>query len=513
MLLFAFALFSLTASEHLQGYEAETMAASEGFARTGDFQLLTDSPFTGHHGHRGEGGRLYGRTTVVEPLLAAPLIWVGYRLDRASGGVRFRAFFARYFNPFMAALAAAGIFLLLVRYRSPPTALAVAMLFAVASIAWPYARIGMETTFMALLVLTLLAADWARRAPTIKAWAVTGVIGGAAMVGKPYAVLAVAPLALLLIPALRRPPRQAIALAAAVVIPVVGWAAVTLWYNAARHGSMLDFGSAERLSPTVAGPFNWLGLLASPGKGLLLYSPLVVLGLLGVRTMWRADRTLTAASLSSFGLLSAFIAISSHWSEETWGPRYIVPVAWLLLLPIAWWATTPDRWRAIKAVAVGAVVVQLLAVLIPYHGYFRIAPALSGVSLFQQRGSSAGGTDIRDSVPSVPYGRDPMRWVPQMSPLLLQAELVTSIASEKAGGSALTITYAPFEGRRTVTDLAGAQGRLELPFPDFAWAGGNTIDAAWGAVMLLVLAGSSLALTGPSDGLRRWLPRAGQAAG
>ena len=485
-----FALFALSSSARLQGYEAETMAVSEGFVRTGHFELLKDSPFSGKNGHVGKDGRLYGRTTIVQPLLMAPVMFVGYHLDEAAGGnsTKARTFLARYFNSLMAAIAAAGLFLLVSRYRPQPIAIGVALLFAVASIAWPYARIGMETTFMSLLVLTLLSADWARRRPAVRSWGVTGLVAGAAMVSKPYAVVAVVPLALLLVPQVRRP-RRAAAATLALLLPILGWGLLTLWYNWTRHGSITDFGSAERTSPTLAAPFNWAGLLVSPGKGLLLYSPLAILGLVGLRSMWRAERRLTAAAMLSFAALVGFIGISSHWSEETWGPRYIVPVAWILLLPIAWWATTPSRMRVVKVLAILSVLVQLVAIAIPYAGYFSAAPSLSGVPIFQNRTSSlvGGGTDISDADPRVPYGRDPMRWVPQMSPLLLQTELIGSIASEKLGGPALTITYGPFEGRRTTTSLAGASKRWRLPFPDFAWAGGSAIDLGFGLLMLAVL--------------------------
>jgi hypothetical protein len=488
VLIATFSLFALTSSDRFQGYEAETYAVSEGFVRTGHFQLMKDSPFTGGQGHRGKDGRLYGRTTIVQPLLAAPLTFVGYHLDDIAGSTKFRTFLLRYFSPLMAALAAAGIFLLVARYRPRRAAIAVSVLFAAASIAWPYARIGMETTFMALLVLALLSADWARRRPSVTSWGVTGLVGGAAMVSKPYAVLAVAPLALLLIPRVRRPLRAALPATVALLAPILCWGLLTLWYNYTRHGSITDFGSAERTSPTFAATFNFAGLLISPGKGLLLYSPLAILGLVGLRAMWRAERRLTVAAMLSFASLAGFIAVSSHWSEETWGPRYIVPVAWILLLPIAWWATTRTRRRVLVALAVPAVLVQLIAVVIPYSGYFHAAPSLSGVPLFQGRVSGVGGTDISDSDPRVPYGRDAMRWVPQMSPLLLQGELVTSIASEKLGGPALTIDYAPFEGRRTKTDLAGAEKRWRLPLPDFAWAGGTKFDMAFGLLMLIALA-------------------------
>ena len=117
------------------------------------------------------------------------------------------------------------------------------------------------------------------------------------------------------------------------------WIGVVAWYNWSRFGDPTSFGYSE--SPlTKSAPLNFFGLLFSPGKGLVFYSPLVVLGALGVPRMWRADRSLTLALLAFFVTLNAMAAVSTYWGDEVWGPRYIVPAAWTLLVPIAWWATT-----------------------------------------------------------------------------------------------------------------------------------------------------------------------------
>ena len=94
--------------------------------------------------------------------------------------------------------------------------------------------------------------------------------------------------------------RRQLQLGLAACLPVLIWAAA-IGYTTGR-------GSARRrlrLQPTplnpLTAPFNTLGLLFSPGKGLILYSPLVVLGALGLPRLWRQDRALTAALLALSG--------------------------------------------------------------------------------------------------------------------------------------------------------------------------------------------------------------------
>jgi len=98
-----------------------------------------------------------------------------------------------------------------------------------------------------------------------------------------------------------------------------------------------------------------------------------------------------------------------------------------------------------------------------------------------------------------------------MSPLLVQAMLVGSLASEAAGGEALTVTYAPFEGRRTTTDLRNAEERFNLPFPDFAVIRGGTADHVVKLAMLTLLGGSAWTLWMLLGGDGGW-PRPGRAA-
>ena len=44
----AFALYALSTSQNLEGYEPETAAVTEGFVKTGDFVLIPTSPLKPH---------------------------------------------------------------------------------------------------------------------------------------------------------------------------------------------------------------------------------------------------------------------------------------------------------------------------------------------------------------------------------------------------------------------------------------------------------------------------------
>ena len=185
--------------------------------------------------------------------------------------------------------------------RSLRWASAIAALFTVASIAWPYSKIGMETTFMSAILAAFALAVWARRSPSLLSWGLTGFATGAAVATKAYALVSVAAdrdPALAGLPGARAAPEAAAGASPSACRCCSGSArsAGTTGRGSARA---TDFGYPD--SPlTMSAPLNFLGLLFSPGKGLIFYSPLVVLGALGLPRMWREDRSLTLALLAFF---------------------------------------------------------------------------------------------------------------------------------------------------------------------------------------------------------------------
>jgi hypothetical protein len=164
-------------------------------------------------------------------------------------------------------------------------------------------------------------------------------------------------------------------------LPVLLWGGIIGWYNWSRFGSITDFGYSE--APlTKSAPLNVFGLLFSPGKGLILYSPLVILGALGLPGLWRDDRNLAVALLAFFFGLTCLAATSTYWGDEVWGPRYIVPAAWAMLVPIAWWAVTVTRQKVLAGVAIVAILVQVIGVSAQYAQYTFVVRALTGVPIY-----------------------------------------------------------------------------------------------------------------------------------
>jgi hypothetical protein len=155
------------------------------------------------------------------------------------------------------------------------------------------------------------------------------------------------------------------------VIGILAW----LMYNAARFGNPVFF--FDKLSndshpPLFGNPaVGLLSLAFSPGKSILLYSPPLLLGFLGVRRLWRRDPPLglTLVVVSAIHLLfvSSLRFFGSDWA---WGPRYLVVLLplWALAFPFVDTATL-RRGMVGTVVALG-IMVQVLALTVDHQRFF-----------------------------------------------------------------------------------------------------------------------------------------------
>jgi hypothetical protein len=140
-------------------------------------------------------------------------------------------------------------------------------------------------------------------------------------------------------------------------------------YNAIRFGSPL-VGQYQRMPLTQAFDHPWLvgvyGLTLSPGRGLLLFTPLVILAGAGAVWAWRRSAVMTLLCVS---LLLARVAFYAGWyawyGGSGWGPRFLVPALPALApLVVEVLVRLPSATSVVRVAAVGVVAAGLaLAVL------------------------------------------------------------------------------------------------------------------------------------------------------
>ncbi len=206
-----------------------------------------------------------------------------------------------------------------------------------------------------------------------------------------------------------------LALYAAGVLPSL---VINAAYNVARFGKPLQ------LEPHGDASFGfppWLGLpdlLISPGKGLLWYTPAVLLLVLAARPFWRRCPLPAVLFALLCGGYLLFYSNVNYWhGDPAWGPRYLYATLPYLILPLG---EVFARWRTYRLPLRGALVGVLAASLLVQF---------SAVSVSYWRSFHYVFATYPDQVDNYSWGFNlNYFWTPEQSPLLLSLQGVADNA-------------------------------------------------------------------------------------
>ena len=206
--------------------------------------------------------------------------------------------------------------------------------------------------------------------------------------------------------------------------------------NYARFGSFTDFGYGYFSS--LAAHDGWrglIGLLVSPGVGLIFFFPIAVLLPLGAKYMYKDNRALfflciyiIIANWIYIGTLS-YGAEPSSWSGGiAWGPRYLIPVMPFIMIVLGSIFLHLRKRRILKAIVISLCLV----------GFY---VNLSGILIWFQYGLMYGWYVER--LATSPNYMETMTWSPAYSTIVLQtkamlADYVSSINPEQYIGTSLS---------------------------------------------------------------------------
>jgi hypothetical protein len=269
-------------------------------------------------------------------------------------------------------------------------ALWIAWLYAFGTLAWHYAGVLFSEPLVALcLTIALLALLRFRRSGHPASLVAAGSAVGMALVARIDSALLIAlPVscyALVLIIQRRRArattsaqPTSWLVVATQVATfggPLIVGAGVDIWYDWVRYGKPFQIAyAADGLGFTFPLLKGIYGLLLSPGAGLFVFVPVLVIGLFGFpnfRRRWPLECALVVAVV---GVRVLFYA--GWWSWDggvSWGPRFLVPILPLMMIGLGFLAA--NGWRRVGLwVAAGlSVGVQLLGQLIWFVTWFAAA--------------------------------------------------------------------------------------------------------------------------------------------
>jgi hypothetical protein len=373
---------------------------------------------------------------------------------------------------------------------------------AVATTTWVYARMPYSEVlqlvcFLGLFRFTLRVADdpSRRNALWLGAWA--GLLFDAKYV---FAVAIVGAFATV---------AWSLRTRRAELVRVIQWAAVTggpllalaLAYNWLRWGSITSSGYEHYLGAFFGGSVfdgAW-GMLLSPNKSALLYSPPLVLAVFGWPHLIRA-RPRVGLALATM-VVPTFLVYCSYrsWSGDyAWGPRFFVWAVPVLMVGLAgFWDGVAARWSARVRIAVlGSVVaagiaVQVLGSALYWDHFIRIAidvknqwlgnPNRSG-SYVAERGRGHCDSCFEDTYE--------VMWTPAFQPIRGHWWLLQSIVRGDDARSAQA--DAPW---RTYTslpvDLSVDYPRARIDWWGLVWMKDATRTWKLGLVLLIVFVGTT----------------------
>ncbi len=331
----------------------------------------------------GRGGRFYAAQPLLPSLLHVPGAGLSKLLLRLKVGAEvadlINAAACHVQGGLVGALVVWLFFRLCLRYgASERTALFASLLLGTGSLIWVYARYPFSEIAQAacftgffLALARLLKGLQPRAAIWAGLWA--GMLVNTKYV---YALSLPGALAVLLVVHRRDLRRLGLAVLLAGVGLVPGLV-MALVYNFLRFGSVTKTGYVGVGEVMVENVLLGLwGLLFSPGKSVFLYTPPLVLALLGLPRFWRSQRATVWAMLATIMPVVLFYCRFPSWPGDwAWGPRYLVFAIPVLLLPaISLLASMrwPRRFLALALLALG-IFVQVLGNAFYWDHYLRIA--------------------------------------------------------------------------------------------------------------------------------------------
>jgi hypothetical protein len=223
------------------------------------------------------------------------------------------------------ALLLSVLFLWLLDLTSDPVwSFSLTMIAGFATMIWPYAYIGLETKqSLALLIAGYLALG----SQSIRTWFRTAIF-----VVSCAAAVSVKSTGLFLIPAVAYLAfeyfwrgRELIKLAGSLaligaVFLLNSYSRSLFWAKIGGTQGFLDQWMVRDVSSFFD---NLISFFGSANKGLFVYAPVTVLGLLAIPLLPRSQRGLKWFTLLTLGGLAGGFSMLTDWSDETWGPRYL----------------------------------------------------------------------------------------------------------------------------------------------------------------------------------------------
>ncbi|HSQ01418.1 MAG TPA: hypothetical protein VL049_29705 [Candidatus Dormibacteraeota bacterium] len=297
-------------------------------------------------------GHIYSVTTVatavvVTPLYLLPAWWLAHA-NVSYDDVRARVLevvMERIAAAMLTALSAVVLFVMLRRLTTWRWALALTLLYGFGTSAWSISSQALWAHAVAQLTLALLCLILIAPSPSRLALIAAGAVAAVSVANRPQTAV-LAGLVFLFLAVHQR--WRALYYAA---LPGLAAIAIVIYNYAIFSNALGGYGGFEHFNGSL--PEGVAGLLVSPNRGLLVFTPIMVFALWGAVRVWRVSappwlRWLSVALLLHILVYARF---KEWWAGYTYGPRYFSDVLPALTIFLVYGLVPYCRWQAMRVLA------------------------------------------------------------------------------------------------------------------------------------------------------------------
>lgn len=301
------------------------------------------------HAH---GGHIYSVTPIATAIVATPLYvlpawWLAHaHIDYDDVRARvLEVVMERVTAAALTALSAVVVFLVLRCLTTSRWAVALTLLYGIGTSAWSISSQALWAHALAQLTLALLSLILIAPVPSRRALLAAGAVAAVSVANRPQTAVLAALVLLFLVVHQRW---RALYYAA---LPAIAGLGLAVYNYAIFNTALGGYGSLGHFNGSLGEGLS--GLLASPNRGLLVFTPIMGFALWGAVRVWRVPAPPWLRWLSVVLLLHVLVyaTFKEWWAGYTYGPRYFSDVLPALTIFLVYGLVPYWRWSGVRVVA------------------------------------------------------------------------------------------------------------------------------------------------------------------